>query len=273
MLEVTLSAFIDILRFLGVEAGDGLLVHSAIQYLGKPHGGMAMYYHGLCSVLNGHDSTSNPDKISEFTNIPLFKGTIAVPTFNFDFCSGKRYDPLSTPAVGMGAFSEYIRGLPATHRTRHPMQSIAVIGKDAEDLANRDTLSAFDPGSAFKRMLELDYKLLLLGADIQAVSMLHYSEERAEVPYRYWKDFIGEVRTPDGWRTLTYRMYVRDLEIDPQIELYPVQKLLEDDGQWSSFPINYGQVSLCRLTDFVSAVDRFLVKDPWSLVANRPERM
>jgi len=268
MLEVTLSALIDTLRGLGVEAGDGLLVHSAVQFLGRPRGGMEMYYHGLRSVLNGHDSTSSQVNKNDSMSITPIEGTIVVPTFNFDFCSGKRYDPKSTPAVGMGAFSEYIRGLPATRRTKHPMQSIAVVGKDAEDLANRDTLSAFDPGSTFERMLELDYKLLLLGADIQAVSMLHYSEERAAVPYRYWKDFSGEVRTSDGWRTQTYRMYVRDLEIDPQIELFPVQKLLEAAGQWRSLPINYGQVSLCRLTDFVSAVDYFLAKDPWSLVTN-----
>lgn len=273
MLEVTLSAFTDTLRDLGVEAGDGLLVHSAIQFLGRPRGGIAMYYLGLCSVLNGHDSTASQDNIADPTSITLIKGTIAVPTFNFDFCSGKRYDPKSTPAEGMGTFSEYIRGLPAARRTKHPMQSIALVGKDAEELAKWDTLSAFDHGSAFKRMLELDYKLLLLGADIQAVSMLHYCEQRAAVPYRYWKDFSGEIRTLDGWETRTYRMYVRDLEIDPQIELYPVQKLLEDAGQWRSLSVNYGHVSLCRLVDFVSAVDSFLVKDPWSLVTNRPVGM
>ena len=271
MLEVTRSMFINALRCLGVEAGDGLLVHSAIQFLGRPHGGIGMYYHGLCSILNGYDSTTSQVNITDPASIPLIEGTIAVPTFNFDFCSGKRYDPKSTPADGMGTFSEYIRGLSATRRTKHPMQSIAVIGKDAEDLAERDTLSAFDPGSAFERMLELEYKLLLLGADIQAVSLLHYSEQRAALPYRYWKDFSGEVLTPEGWRTQTYRMYVRDLDIDPQIELYPVQKLLEDAGQWRSLPINYGHVSLCRLADFVAAVDYFLAKDPWALVTNRPE--
>ena len=171
----------------------------------------------------------------------------------------------------MGVFSEYVRQRPEARRTLHPMQSLAVVGHWASDLAGRDTPSAFDPGSAFERMLELDFRLLLLGADIQAVSMLHYSEQRARVPYRYWKEFQGQVRTPAGWQNRAYLMFARDLEAGARIELYPVQALLEQRGQWLSTPLNYGQLSLCRLADFVSAVDEFLTEDPWSLVVNREE--
>jgi aminoglycoside 3-N-acetyltransferase len=150
------------------------------------------------------------------------------------------------------------------------MQSLGVVGRYAGDLAGRDTLSAFDPGSAFERMLELEFKLLLLGADIQAVSMLHYSEQRASVPYRYWKDFTGQVKTTTGWQPRTYRMFVRDLELDPLLQLHPIQKVLETRGQWRSVPLNYGEIALCRLVDFVTAADKLLADDPWSLVANRP---
>ncbi len=124
---------------------------------------------------------------------PSLQGTLVVPTFNFSFARGESYDPKVTPCEGMGAFSEYIRQHPKALRTPHPMQSLAIIGHSAEDLSGRDTASAFDPGSAFERMLELDFRLLLLGADIQAVSMVHYSEQRAAVPYRYWKDFTGKI--------------------------------------------------------------------------------
>ena len=150
------------------------------------------------------------------------------------------------------------------------MQSLAVVGRYAADLASRDTLSAFDPGSAFERMLELDFKLVLLGASIQAVSMLHYSEQRAAVPYRYWKEFPGPYLTTHGWEQRTYRMFVRDLQLDPQIELYPVQRTLQEQGTWQSTPLNYGQIACCRLVDFVAEVDRCLEQDAWLLVTNRP---
>jgi aminoglycoside N3'-acetyltransferase len=168
----------------------------------------------------------------------------------------------------MGVLSEFVRQQPGVRRTLHPLQSLAVAGRYAADLAARDTASAFDPGSAFERMLELGFELLLLGADIQAVSMLHYSEQRAKVPYRYWKEFTGPLKTAAGWERRTYRMYARDLQADPRIELYPVQGRLEARGLWRSTPLNYGQVSLCKLSDFVKTVDEFLAEDPWLLVTN-----
>jgi aminoglycoside 3-N-acetyltransferase len=268
--EATREQIVRALQQAGVKPGDGLLVHSAIQYLGRPVGGVEMYFKAMNEALSPGSSPLD-DQQNDSTHEPDSQvGTLAVPTFNFAFARGEPYDPLRTPSQGMGVFSEYVRQLPEAQRTPHPMQSLAVTGRFAGDLAGRDTLSAFDPGSAFERMLDLGFKLLLLGADIQAVSMLHYSEQRAQVPYRYWKEFTGEVRRPSGWEEHTYRMFVRDLDLDPQIDLHPVQEVLQGRGQWSEIKLNYGKISSCRLEDFVSCVDEFLAKDPWSLVTNRP---
>jgi aminoglycoside N3'-acetyltransferase len=266
MRQVTQEQIIAVLQALGVHPGDGLMVHSALHYLGQPLGGIGIYYRAICAVLDGTEEKSPPPT----TPPVLSSGTVAVPTFNFAFARGEPFDPQDTPSVDMGAFSEYVRLLPQARRTSHPMQSLAVVGHHAADLARRDTASAFDPGSAFERMLELDFKLLLLGADIQAVAMLHYCEQRAGVPYRYWKDFTGKLKTPQGWQSRTYRMFVRELQIDPKIELYPVQDAMQRRGQWFSQPLNYGYIALCRLIDFVAVVDEFLARDPWSLVTNRP---
>jgi aminoglycoside 3-N-acetyltransferase len=252
MREVTKEQVATCLNSLGIRSGDGLLVHSAVQYLGRPQGGLGMYLAAIQAVIGP-------------------EGTVVVPTFNFAFAKGERYDPRETPSQGMGAFSEYVRQLPEAQRTAHPMQSVAVLGRYAADLASRDTPSAFDPSSAFERMLELDFKLLLLGADSRATSMFHYCEQRANVPYRYWKDFTGEVRTPEGWQTRTYRMFARDLELNPQLTLDPVVAYLEARGQWKSTRLNYGHITVCRLADFVSAAGRFLTDNPWSLVLNRPD--
>jgi aminoglycoside 3-N-acetyltransferase len=246
MKEVTKQQVVEALKAVGVLPGDGLLVHSALQFLGRPVGGVGMYFEALCEA--------------------VAFGTLAVPTFNFTFADGEAYDPQSTPSMGMGMLSEYIRLQPAALRTPHPMQSLAVIGAHAADLAGRDTPSAFDPGSAFERMLELGFKILLLGADIDAVSMLHYSEQRYSVPYRYWKEFTGQMRAPSGWEERTYRMYARDLELDPQLTLHSVRDYLQVKGQYNSTSLNYGQVALIHMADFVQAADHFLAADPYSLM-------
>ena len=180
----------------------------------------------------------------------------------------------STPAEGMGVFPEYVRQRPEALRTRHPMQSLAVIGVHAPVLVQCDTPSAFEAGSAFERMLDLDFKLLLLGADIQAASIVHYCEQRAVVPYRYWKSFQGVIihHLSDGTvqpGVDTYRMFVRDLELDAHLDLHPIQYALQRQGQWSTTNLNYGAVALCRLQDFVRAADELLAADSWALVENR----
>jgi aminoglycoside 3-N-acetyltransferase len=249
MQEVKQEQVVRCLRTLKINPGDGLLVHSALQFLGRPVSGVNTYLDAIQEVIG-------------------LEGTIVVPTFNFGFANGEPYDPDETPSKDMGAFSELIRKLPEAHRTSHPMQSIAAIGRYAEDLARRDTPSAFDPGSAFERMLELDFKLLLLGADSRAVSMFHYSEQRNSVPYRYWKEFSGEVKTSTGWQRRTYRMFVRDLDLDPRLTLDPVVAFMLARDEWHTLDLNYGQITTCRLRDFIAAADHFLIHDPWSLVTN-----
>ena len=258
---VTQSQLTQLLYELGLQPGDGVLVHSALHYLGKPEGGVEIYYRALASILG----------LSENEEERPSAGTLAVPTFNFAFARGEPFDLRHTPSIGMGAFSEYVRQRASARRTPHPLQSIAVIGRYADDLASRDTPSAFEPGSPFDRMLELDFKILLLGADVQAVSLLHWVEQRLQVPYRYWKEFRGQVCTGDQWEEKTYRMFVRDLALDPRIDLHPVQHRMEQRGQWLSRPLNYGFLSLCRMGDFVKTVEEFLRQDPWSLVTNPPE--
>ena len=249
--KVSLDQVVGVLKAQNIVAGDGLLIHSSIQFLGIPEGGPGMYLQAIQSVVGS-------------------QGTIVVPTFNFSFARGEDYDPDSVPSDGMGSFSEYVRQHPDSLRTTHPMQSLAVIGNHAQDLAERDTPSAFDDGSAFDRMLELGFKLLLLGADIQASSIAHYSEQRAQVPYRYWKDFSGRIRFGDNWETRTYRMYVRDMELDARLTGEPVQALLEQRGYWAQAALNYGHVSTCKLTDFITVMDEILMEDPWALVTNQP---
>jgi len=252
LLDVTEDRAAECLRDVGLQARDGLLVHSAVQFLGRPAGGVGMYLDAIQTVIGP-------------------QGTVAAPVFNFDFARGTRYDPQTSPSRGMGAFSEHVRQHPDSLRTRHPMQSLAVLGYSAADLAQRDTPSAFSPGSAYDRMLSLDFKILLLGADIKYVSMVHYSEERASVPYRYWKDFTGQILIDGRWEARTVQMFVRDLVLDPQLSLAPIQDLLQARDQWRSVTLNYGQISACRLADFVGATDHILAKDPWALVTNRPD--
>lgn len=234
------------LEAINILPGDNLLIHSAIQFLGFPVGGLKMIYESLLSLVTA-------------------QGTLAVPVFTFEFANGLEYHPATSASKNMGIFSEFIRKLPGSQRTAHPMQSLAIVGHYATELASRDTPGAFDNGSAFERMLDLDFKCLLLGATINACSIIHYSEQRAKVPYRYWKNFSGLI---DG-QEKTYRMYARKLELDPQLDLSPIQQRLEAEVLWHSTQVNYGKIAVFTLKDFRKVADSLLAKDPFALLSNR----
>jgi aminoglycoside 3-N-acetyltransferase len=252
MLELKPEILKQALEKVGVQPGDGLLVHSAIQMLGKPVAGIDMYRQVILDLIGP-------------------QGTLVVPTFTLDFPKTKEFDYRNTPSISMGSFSEHIRQYPGAMRSIHPMQSIASLGHAAADLVSRDTTSAFEAGSTFERMLELDFKLLLLGADIQAASMVHYCEIRTAVPYRKWVEFSGKVWLDGTWRELSYRIYARILEIDPRLNLKPIQNELERMEAWKATAVNYGEIACCRLIDFVNAGDALLKEDAWVLIENREE--
>jgi aminoglycoside 3-N-acetyltransferase len=254
MLTITKSQVIDALHAVDLHPGDGVMIHSAIQFLGQPEGGLGLYVEALRDVLGE-------------------EGTFVVPTFNFGFARGEVFGLHETPSDGMGALAEFIRLLPEAKRSTHPMHSVAVVGKYADEIAACDTPGAFDDGSVFDKLVELDFKLLLLGAGVQYTTMIHYCEQRANVPYRYWKEFTGTVKLPDREpETRTIRMFARDLKLDPQVSAVPVQRELEKRGQWSSVKLNYGKVAACRFRDFNAAAMDLLNADPWVLVENRPNR-
>ena len=258
MLRVTHAQLVGALQAVGVKQGEGLMVHASTQLLGFPEGGVEMYYNALSEVLGLGNGI----------------GTLALPAFNFAFARGEPFDQKSTPSEHVGALAEYMRSRPEAYRSMHPMHSVTVVGRHARELVSIDTPGAFDVGSVFERMVELDFKLLLLGADVYYTTMIHYCERRAKVPYRYWKDFTGEVRLigrPSQVRT--YRMFVRDMEIDPDVNATPVRIELENRGQWSSVDLNYGKIASCRFQDFVVAAQDLLAVSPWVLVVNRPDKI
>ena len=252
--DITKTEIIKHLKAVGIKENDHLLIHSALHLLGRPEGGIGIYLDALLEI------------ISE-------DGTIAVPTFCWDFARGKKYDPSSTPSQNMGVFSEYVRTQKNAKRSTHPLQSLSVIGKHQDRLVSIDTVDVFVPGSVFESMLGLDFKLLLLGAEIQASSMVHYSEQRPPVPYRFWKTFDGDYKAGENWEKRAYKMFVRDLDVDAKLVLKPIQTRLEERGQWSSVKVNYGYIAAFTLEEFKQATDDLLAGDKWALIGNREEAL
>lgn len=237
-----------------VSSGDLVMVHSSLLGLGR---------------LVDHEMSDVPNVIVRYLREYLGPhGTLVVPTFNFGFCRGDVFDRQNTPSEHMGLLSEVVRCLPGAMRSRHPMQSIAAIGPLAQEICDPDTPSAFDERGSFDVLINLNAVLLLLGASFQAASILHFAEQRACVPYRHWKDFSGPY-VDDGQRAIkSYRMYVRDLDLDPQLVMTAVEDELDSRGLLWRRTLGGGLVRSCAFQDLNAAARLCLERDPNCMVEN-----
>jgi len=168
----------------------------------------------------------------------------------------------------MGVFSEYIRQLSESKRSFHPMQSVAVIGNNAEYIVESDTMSAFSDEGAFDRLLKLNAKVLLLGANINSVSMIHWVEERCNVPYRYWKTFKGKYVDDNLLTEREYKMYVRDMELNPKLKLNSIEKALIDNNKIKIEKIGQGYIKTFFVSDFIEIATELIEKNPYFFVSN-----
>lgn len=163
-------------RGLGLDAGDGVLVHSSLSSLGRVDGGAETVVDALRDAVGDH-------------------GTVMMPTFT-------RYDrpyDLDTSPSTVGAITEAFRKRPRAVRSTHPTKSVAAIGPDAASLvADHDPRNSIGPGSPIHRLIdERDGDVLLLGVDHTTNSALHVAERLADLPYR---DQLAEttIRRRDG---------------------------------------------------------------------------
>ncbi len=247
-------ALASALRRLGIGTADTLMIHSALFSLGPWQNRHADVPDAASGAYHSIREVIGPE------------GTIVVPTFTFGFCHGEVFDQPKTPSVNMGVFSEYIRKLPDSYRSFHPMQSVAAIGPKACLICSPDTPSAFDEAGPFSHLLKVDAILLLLGVSLMAASILHYAEERAAVPYRYWKNFDGPYVRDGKPSHEQYRMFVRDLELDPQNDVAPLEMELRAAGRLRREGVGSGWVEACRCRDYMSAAIDGLRRDPYWLV-------
>ena len=254
MKSYTLDELGRCLADVNISSGDLVMLHSALLGVG---------------LLADCEASNAPNAIVSYLRSYLGPhGTLVVPTFNFGFCRGEKFDRQNTPSEGMGLLSEVVRCLPGAVRSRHPMQSVAAIGPRAEEICDPDTPSAFDRLGSFDVLISSNATLLLLGASFQAASVIHFAEQHVGVPYRYWKEFSGPYIDNGQQELRTYRMYVRDLGLDPQLVMKTIEDELHSRDQLRRRPLGGGIVRSCSFQDLDAVVRYCLERDPTCMVGD-----
>lgn len=142
------------------------------------------------------------------------EGTLLVPTYNWGFCQGKAFDYKKTPSKTGAIGNAALRRKDFT-RTKHPIYSFAVWGKDAVKLAEMDNIESFGPDSPFAYLEQVNAKNVFIGASLRnSFTYIHYIEQKLGAKYRYSKKFKSHYIDQNKVDTVKeYAMYVRDLDL------------------------------------------------------------
>jgi aminoglycoside 3-N-acetyltransferase len=137
--------------------------------------------------------------------------TLVCPTYTFSFCNGVDYDVRQSRSR-MGALNEYVRQLPGAVRSVDPLMSCAAVGRNL-DLVRDLGHNSCGAGSTFDKIHARGAaaRFLFLGVEpAKCMTYTHYVEERLHVPYRYDREFRGNVTDAQGRSTPeTYTLPIR----------------------------------------------------------------
>lgn len=205
---------------------------------------------GFIKICRENSEKFNADK---FINSIIEKlghtGTLLIPTFNWEFSNNGVYDyknsPCTTGALGKAALKR-----DDFKRTKHPLHSFAVWGKDKELLCKINELDSYGEASPFQYMLDNNAKCTILGTDYKhAYTFIHFVEKKEKVPYRFTKKFGGTYIDENGAKTHSeYTSYVRYLDITLEEKFNEIGKIFEKSNAAKSITINNQQIKIVDIS-------------------------
>jgi len=188
-------------------------------------------------------------------------GTLLFPTFNWDFCNGKTFDILKTKSKS-SYLGEIARKREEFIRTKHPIYSFAVTGKDKDYLLNLNNKNSFSKESPFAFLHKNRAKMISFDVSLQhSFTFVHYVEEIENVNYRYHKEFTSKYIDYDRKENIkTYNMFVRDIEKGVVTFLEPLEELFTKNNimkKQKIYDIEIREIDLEKSFEFIRDDIRF----------------
>ena len=176
--------------------------------------------------------------IDSFLNVIGKNGTLLMPLFNFDFTTEKFFS-LNKTISKMGSLSENFRINYNVLRTRHPVYSFGVLGKNVKKF-DINNFSAYGEDSPFDILRKLNGKIGVLDiSEENSMTFYHHIEEMNNVNWRYHKIFKGIYEEIDGKISeKKYSIFVRDLDKGVVTHVKYAGELLWRNGLYKGFREN-----------------------------------
>jgi len=242
-------------RNLGVVPGQIVLVHSSLNAVGWVAGGPVAVIQALLDAVTDAGTLVMPTHSSDNTD-PAGWGHPPVPQAWHQVIRDHMpaFDPVMTPARGMGVIAETFRSWPGVVRSNHPTSSFAALGTQAgaitRDHALHHSLGELSPLAV---MYDLSAMVLLLGVGYDRNTSFHLAEYR--VPGGQRVDQASAI-LKDGVRVWqTYRDL--DLDSDP----FPtIGTAFEETGAVRTGQVGSATARLFPQRDAVDFAQQWLIR-------------
>ena len=193
----------DDLRRLGLREGAVAMVHTRMRALGWVIGGSEVVVRALLDVLGPQGTlmayASWEEHVYEAEDWPAERRDAYLaepPVFR-----------LETAAVDpeYGRVPERVRTWPGARRSANPEASVVAVGARAAWLCEEQPDDdAYGARSPFARLVEAGGQVLMLGAPLETVTLLHHAEALARVPGKRMATFAIPVAQDGGVVEETY---------------------------------------------------------------------
>lgn len=213
---------------LGLRPGAVAIAHCRLSALGRVIGGAETVVRALLDVL-GPDGTlvaytgwqdGPPDDLAALA--PAERELVLAE------------QPVYDPRVGRarrehGRLAEAVRTWPDAVHSGHPEAGVATVGARAAEIALPHPLDdAYGEGTPYARVVEADGQVVLLGAPLETVTLVHHAEAIARVPGK--RRVAWEVPVERGGE----RVWVTLRDVDTSSGALPYERLVgaEDYVAW-----------------------------------------
>ena len=199
----TRSTLVEGLTALGVESGDTVMLHTSMRALGWVVGGPETIVRALLDVI-GPEGTlmayagwdQDPYHLDRWPEA-IREGALAEqPGFDAAISEANREH---------GRLPERLRTWPGAVRGSHPEASMVAVGRLASWLVDpHPSDDAYGLGSPLERLVQARGTVLMLGAPLGTMTLLHHAEALAQVPGKARVSYRAPVAHADGtiqWRT------------------------------------------------------------------------
>lgn len=248
---ITQSLIGAALKEINIKLGDSIMIHSGLSVFGK-----------LATLDINRVGNSI---IQAFINT-IGNGTLIFPTFSYSFCNGVDFDPHITIST-VGSLTNIFWQRPDTIRSHHPIFSVAALGMNKHVFTNTPNNICFGLGSFFDLLVKKRVKVVGFGAElVKSMTLLHHLEEIAQVPYRFYKTFKGNI-TFRSKQSCECSYYVRRLNIHTQINYPKLTKYLVDHSLLKKIDLGSGWVEVVEADEVFIHLITELSSDPYFLVS------